>query len=85
VVKIGGDANINKGIYTYFLDDEGMVRADFTIIRMADKCRLINGADAGLRDYHYMRRVATNKGFDVAITDVSENMSPSAFGDPMHG
>ena len=39
--KIGGDANIGKGIYTHFLDDEGMVRADFTVIRMADRCRLI--------------------------------------------
>lgn len=33
--RIGGDANIGKGIYTHFLDDEGMVRADFTAIRMA--------------------------------------------------
>ncbi|AYG67475.1 MULTISPECIES: FAD-dependent oxidoreductase [unclassified Rhizobium] len=70
--KIGGDANIGKGIYTHFLDDEGMVRADFTVIRMADRCRLIDGADAGPRDFHYMRRVAEDKGFDVTITDVTE-------------
>ncbi|MHC5308344.1 GcvT family protein [Bartonella sp. LJL80] len=70
--KIGGDNNIGKGIYTHFLDDEGMVRADFTIIRMPDRCRMINGADAGPRDYHYMRRIAQDKGFDVTITDVSE-------------
>ncbi len=70
--KIGGDANIGKGIYTHFLDDEGMVRADFTVIRMADRCRLIDGADAGPRDFHYMRRVAQDKGFDVTITDVTE-------------
>ncbi|QND43475.1 FAD-dependent oxidoreductase (plasmid) [Rhizobium leguminosarum bv. viciae] len=44
--KVGGDANIGKGIYTHFLDDEGMVRADFTVFRMADRCRLVNGADA---------------------------------------
>ena len=59
--KIGGDANIGKGIYTHFLDDEGMVRADFTVIRMADRCRMINGADAGPRDFHYMRRVAEDQ------------------------
>ncbi|WP_163591459.1 aminomethyl transferase family protein, partial [Klebsiella pneumoniae] len=41
--KIGGDSNIGKGIYTHFLDDEGMVRADFTVFRMADRCRLVNG------------------------------------------
>lgn len=70
--KIGGDANIGKGIYTHFLDDEGMVRADLTVIRMADRCRVIDGADAGPRDFHYMRRVAQDKGLDVTITDVTE-------------
>ncbi len=70
--KIGGDGNIGKGIYTHFLDDEGNVRADFTVIRMADRCRLINGADAGPRDYQYMRRVAQDRGLDVTITDVTE-------------
>ena len=70
--KIGGDANLGKGIYTHFLDDEGMVRADFTVIRMIDRCRMINGADAGPRDFHYMRRVAHDKGFNVTITDVTE-------------
>ena len=70
--KIGGDGNVGKGIYTHFLDDEGMVRADFTVIRMADRCRLINGADAGPRDFHYMRRVAQDRGLDVTITDVTE-------------
>ena len=44
--RIGGDANLGKGIYTHFLDDEGMVRADFTVFRMADRIRMINGADA---------------------------------------
>ena len=34
------------------------MRADFTVIRMADRCRMINGADAGPRDFHYMRRRA---------------------------
>lgn len=70
--KIGGDANIGKGIYTHFLDDEGMVRADFTAFRMNDRIRMVNGADAGPRDFHYMRRVAEDKGFDVTITDVTE-------------
>ena len=69
--KIGGDTNIGKGIYTHFLDD-GMVRADFTAIRMADRIRMIDGADAGPRDYYYMRRVAEDKDFDVTITDVTE-------------
>ncbi|MCO5069708.1 MAG: FAD-dependent oxidoreductase [Rhizobiaceae bacterium] len=70
--RIGGDANIGKGIYTHFLDDEGMVRADLTVIRMADRCRVIDGADAGPRDFHYVRRVAADKGFDVTVTDVTD-------------
>ncbi|TCD15059.1 GcvT family protein [Oricola cellulosilytica] len=70
--RIGGDANVGKGIYTHFLDDEGMVRADLTVIRMEDRCRVIDGADAGPRDFHYMRRTAEEKGFDVTVTDVTD-------------
>ena len=33
---------------------------------------LLRGADAGPRDYHYIRRVAQDKGFDVTVTDVTE-------------
>jgi len=70
--KIGGDNLIGKGIYTHFLDDEGMVRADLTVIRMEDRCRVIDGADAGPRDFNYVKRMAADKGFDVTVTDVSE-------------
>ncbi|MHA6642016.1 GcvT family protein [Mesorhizobium sp. A623] len=70
--KIGGDNMIGKGIYTHFLDEEGMVRADLTVIRMADRCRVIDGADAGPRDFHYIRRAAADRGFDVTVTDVTE-------------
>ncbi|CAM3524467.1 GcvT family protein [Thalassospira profundimaris] len=73
--KIGGDANIGKGIYTHMLDDEGMVRADFTVFRMEDRCRLVNGADTGPRDLTYMRRTAQDKGWDVTITDVTEDFT----------
>ncbi len=72
--KIGGEGNIGKGIYTHFLDDEGMVRADLTIFRMKDRARVIDGADAGPRDFTYLKRVAADKGFDVMITDVSEEI-----------
>jgi glycine cleavage system aminomethyltransferase T len=33
---------------------------------------VIDGADAGPRDFRYMRRTAQDKGFDVTITDVTE-------------
>ncbi|AJE49109.1 GcvT family protein [Celeribacter indicus] len=71
--KIGGEATIGKGIYTHMLDDEGNVRADFTVFRMEDRCRLVNGADAGPRDLVYMRRMAQDRGLDVTITDVTED------------
>ena len=70
--KIGGDNMVGKGIYTHFLDDEGMVRADLTVIRMADRCRVIDGADAGPRDFAYMKRTAEERGYDVTVTDVTE-------------
>jgi glycine cleavage system aminomethyltransferase T len=70
--RIGGDNNVGKGIYTHFLDDEGMVRADLTVIRMEDRCRVIDGADAGPRDFPLHAAVAEDKGFDVTITDVTE-------------
>jgi glycine cleavage system aminomethyltransferase T len=72
VARIGADANIGKGIYTHFLDKEGMVRADLTVIRMADRCRVIDGADAGPRDFNYMKGVVQDKGLNVTLTDVTE-------------
>ncbi len=70
--KVGGDNQIGKGIYTHFLDDEGMVRADLTVLRMADRCRVVDGADAGPRDFAYLEREAADKGYNVTITDVTE-------------
>jgi sarcosine dehydrogenase len=49
-----------------------MVRADLTVIRMEDCCRVVDGADAGPRDFNYVKRVAEDKGFDVTVTDVTE-------------
>jgi glycine cleavage system aminomethyltransferase T/glycine/D-amino acid oxidase-like deaminating enzyme len=72
--KIGGEANIGKGIYTHFLDDHGMVRADLTVIRMTDRCRIIDGADAGVRDMLYVKRVAEDKGWNVTVADRSSEL-----------
>ncbi|MEO0329889.1 MAG: FAD-dependent oxidoreductase [Pseudomonadota bacterium] len=69
--KVGGDNQVGKGIYTHFLDEKGMVRADFTVFRMADRFRFVDGADAGNRDFVYMQRMAEDHGFDVTISDRS--------------
>ena len=50
------------------------MRADLTVFRMADRCRVVDGADAGPRDFHYLRRVAADKGFDATVTDVTEKI-----------
>ncbi len=61
-----------------------MVRADLTVIRMADRCRLVDGADAGPRDFHYMkpRRARTRVSTSPSPTS-RRNTSPSASGGRM--
>jgi glycine cleavage system aminomethyltransferase T/glycine/D-amino acid oxidase-like deaminating enzyme len=74
VAKVGGDTPIGKGIYTHFLDHEGGVRADLTVLRLAeDHYRVIDGADAGNRDYVWMRRMAEDRGLAAKIEDRSED------------
>jgi glycine cleavage system aminomethyltransferase T len=75
VAKVGGDNQVGKGIYTHFLDQKGMVKADFTVFRMDDRFRMIDGADAGNRDFVYMKRMAEDLGYDVEITDVSTDFT----------
>ncbi len=70
VAKVGGDTPVGKGIYTHFLDHEGGIRADLTVLRMADDhYRVIDGGDAGNRDFVWMRRMAEDRGDDVRIED----------------
>ncbi len=71
VARVGGDNQVGKGIYTHFLDEQGMVKADFTVFRLADRMRFVDGADAGNRDFVYMKCMAEDLGYDVEITDVS--------------
>lgn len=76
VAKVGGDTTIGKGIYTHFLDHEGGIRADLTVIRLAsDKYRVIDGADAGNRDYVWLKRMAEDHGWSVYIEDRSDHLS----------
>ena len=76
VAKVGGDTAVGKGIYTHFLDHAGGIRADLTVIRLAaDKFRVIDGADAGNRDYIWLKRMAEDKGWDVYIEDRSDHMA----------
>ena len=75
VAKVGGDTPIGKGVYTHFLDEEGGVKADLTLIRMADRYRIIDGGDTGNRDFVYMKRMAEDHGFDVSVEDRTEDFT----------
>jgi len=74
VAKVGGDTPIGKGIYTHFLDHEGGIRADLTVVRLAADCfRVIDGADAGHRDSVWMRRMAEDRGLRVYVEDRTDH------------
>ncbi len=76
VAKVGGDTPFNKGVYTHFLDKRGGVRADLTVIRhAANRFRVIDGADAGHRDYIWLKRMAEDNGWDVTIDDRSDHIA----------
>ena len=73
VAKVGGDTPVGKGIYTHFLDHVGGIRADLTLVRMADDhYRVMDGGDSGNRDFVWMRQMADKRGSDVVITDETE-------------
>ena len=74
VAKVGGNTPTGKGIYTHFLDHAGGVRADLTVVRLADDhYRVMDGGDAGNRDFVWMRRMADDRGLDAEITDRTED------------
>ena len=76
VAKVGGDTPIGKGVYTHFLDRAGGVRADLTVIRLArDRYRVIDGADAGNRDFVWMKRMAEDHRWCVYIEDRSDHLA----------
>jgi glycine cleavage system aminomethyltransferase T/glycine/D-amino acid oxidase-like deaminating enzyme len=74
VAKVGGDTSIGKGIYTHFLDVVGGIRADLTVVRLAENhYRVMDGGDSGNRDFVWMRRMAEDRSCDVTILDRTED------------
>ena len=73
VARVGGDTPVGKGIYTHFLDAEGGVRADLTVLRLADDhYRIVDGGDTGHRDLVWLQRLAEDRGASVAISERTE-------------
>tara|TARA_R110001599_G_scaffold66694_1_gene188563 strand:- start:15083 stop:17659 length:2577 start_codon:yes stop_codon:yes gene_type:complete len=72
--KVAGDTAVGKGVYTNFLDQLGGVRADLTVLRLAeDRFRVIDGADAGNRDSTYLRRMTQDKEWSAYIEDRTDH------------
>lgn len=70
VAKVGGKTPIGKGVYTHFLDADGGVHSDLTIIRLADNAyRVVCGGDTGARDRVWMQRMAEDRGAAIHIED----------------
>jgi len=71
VAKVGGDTPIGKGIYTHFLDHNAGVRADLTIVKLADNhYRVMDGGDSGARDLVWLQRMKQARGLkNVEVVD----------------
>ena len=71
VAKVGGDTPVGKGVYTHFLDHAAGVRADLTVIRMADDhFRIIDGGASGNGDLVWLQRMSQDKGWtEVSLED----------------
>jgi len=76
VAKVGGDTPPGKGIYTHFLERNGGIRADLTVIRLAeDRYRVVCGGPTGHRDLVWMQRMQQDRGFAARIEDRSEHLA----------
>ncbi len=73
VAKVGGDTPVGKGVYTHFLDHTAGVRADLTVIRMADDhFRVIDGGDSGNRDFIWLQRLSGERALtNLSIEDLT--------------
>ena len=76
VAKVGGDTAVGRGIYTHFLDEQGGIRADLTIVRLAkDGYRVICGGDTGHRDLIWIKHMAAIRQADIRIDDRTESIA----------
>ncbi|MFO7858332.1 MAG: aminomethyltransferase family protein, partial [Ectothiorhodospiraceae bacterium] len=76
VAKVGGRTPAGKGVYTHFLDHEGGVQADLTVIRLSDdRWRVICGGDTGNRDRVWLQRLARRRDLCVEIEDHTDHLA----------
>ena len=73
VAKVGDNTPVGRGIYTHFLDKEGGIRADLTIVRLEkDAYRIICGGDTGHRDLVWINNMAKARKADIQLDDKTE-------------
>lgn len=77
VARVGGPTPVGKGVYTHFLDANGGVRADLTIIRLGEnEYRVVCGGDTGYRDLVWIKRMAVSQGLTrVHIQDMTNHLA----------
>lgn len=76
VARVGGQTAIGKGVYTHFLDANGGIRADLTILRLAsDSYRVICGGDTGHRDLVWIRQMASLRAAEVNIENKTHKLA----------
>jgi len=69
VSQVGGGKPAGSVVYTNFLNEDGGVRADLTICRLADnRYRVVTGGADGNRDWVTVRNYRDDHGLDADIT-----------------
>ncbi len=76
VAKVGGNTATGRGIYTHFLDHEGGIRSDLTIVRLGETAyRVICGGATGSRDLFWIRKMAEERGANIHLEDRTDTMA----------
>lgn len=76
VAKVGGKTKTGKGIYTHFLEEDGGVHSDLTIIRLSEDCyRMVCGGGTAPRDLVWVKRMTQARGASIHIEDRSDSIA----------
>ena len=76
VAKVGGAKQIGRAVYTNFLNRFGGIQSDLTICRLGeDEYRVVTGGADGNRDFVWIRNHRDDGGFDVEITDRTQDIA----------
>ena len=67
------DVTLDSAVYTTWLNKRGGIEADLTVIRVEEQAfRVTSGAATRRKDIYWLKKQACAKGYDVQLTDVTE-------------